>query len=1012
MRKKLMAFLLVAAVMILTCGCWNPGFFGNGRGDDKVRENTESTDNSDLDDNSEQPGDASDSNQQSSEESPDEWNGITYDNGLYVYSHYGWTNVKMGNSPSAIIQGGYLVSDSSNIYYVTDGGKAINYIDMEGTTHEVLRIDDGYIRYLNRYGSVGEEYLYYMICKSCVNGYRGYPQNTCLTIERVNLVNTPVTREVIAEDVTDYGTGFYIRESVLYYNESMYVCDSDPGEIYRQDAIVQINLESMLLTREPGYRLIAVAGDAIYKVAFEYTNTYIQRVYCQCGKYPNELEYDIGYFTNDDLEKLPHTSDGRWSFTVDDRYFYYVDRYEYDTDCIVEFGPNNYAKVLKELDSGEVVTGYYVLNGQLCIEPESDSSITSEKGSLFIPERYQGLYLRYNNGTITWHNYSANPSATPFGMTAPMGILCEGEPEEDDETESGLYYEKTEYSPYDVCRKVTDDEGKIITVRLEFCTRQGLYRDVHEDLFDSWDYYTGSNYYHYDSEGRLVEMSSCDRWSNYFSRNYYEYDSDGCLLTEKCYDGNWTLRSINDYIYDSNGQVTGINQTKYSYKSCYDASDNTTHEVLYKYIVNECDAELNVLRATYFSSANDFLRGVEYEYDAAGREIKRIDYDKHGTVTEETVKEYDSDGNMTERVKRADGTIKRRYEYEYDYGSYYRAKRTSYFSDGRVEYRNEGEYEYVNLYSVTWENGVAKTGPLEAVYKVDCTGEWPHKGCYLTPDGTELEGSPLGSRVENKISESREVEYEEYSYTPYALMPDSLDGYTREFFYELLKEVEEELLRMNESVHGIREDMNLLTIDDTNYVKFDYIMSKDVNIYGEPIINGSAVGVVCKNDIITRYFISDKDSEVLPELVNESIGDLGTGRFGVSERQTEKGLYYVTSYSYIIYEPWDGPDSSSGRVIWVADENGIVVAVDSAWDCYSMGGGSGWYNVYDGKGNIIFESSYTNVDDSIANYYVSEDGRLEVIYDYYMDYETGITPQIEIYYDGNPITGRQMYSSS
>ncbi len=139
----------------------------------------------------------------------------------------------------------------------------------------------------------------------------------------------------------------------------------------------------------------------------------------------------------------------------------------------------------------------------------------------------------------------------------------------------------------------------------------------------------------------------------------------------------------------------------------YDAAGNLIKRVIYNrdgsidcWSEYEYDASGNQNKEVWYNGEGSIVRWNEYEYDAAGNPIKEVTYNRDGSIVCWSEYEYDASGNQTKKVWRGGEII---YEREYDafgnktrevmYGDYASG---GYASGGWglvVEYTYEYEYD-------------------------------------------------------------------------------------------------------------------------------------------------------------------------------------------------------------------------------------------------------------------------------------------------------------------------------
>lgn len=935
MKKRPIVVIAVLIVAILACSCKNLDSMldkmdrkqGEVIGDVKV------PDQSETDTSGKTPLNTNAS------ETPDE------DGDQYGYST-GTINAAMGNTTAAILSGGYFVCNGAELYCVNPEGNGVIRIDYDGNATLLFSMPGCTVKYLNYWGRFITDYLYFMVAD--VTAGDDYPL-TGLTIQRVDVRTEECVPEIVAENVTDYGTGFYIRENTMYYNETV-----GEGTENRVDSLAKMIVDRGTIQRDENTRLIAVSADAYYKDGFECDD--VTGAYCVFTENAERKTYTLGCHSKDGF-LFPRTSDGRWAFSIEGRYFYYIDSVNYPVPCIVKYGIDQYSKTLQLLDTDSKATGVYAMNGTVCIEPESASDITSDEGTLYVLEEYPGVYLRYNKGRITWHNYSDDRSKTPFGMTEAEGVLLQtGSAESEEE----IIYVNTEFSPYDSCSKETDSEGAS-TVRAEKRNKDGL-------LF----------------VGEVYEYSSTGEKSGYEKTEYY-YDAAGNSAGRK----NTLYRYLRDVQNDGKYIFKGLSETEIN------ASGNVTTDTDYdengaitwhgEYTYDDNNFEI-CSKST--GADGEIIRWAEYERDDKGNELKVIYRNADGTVKKWEENEYDANGGLV--------------------------KSTQYFGDGWVDQWLEADLDenektvqlrrYINTYSYVDVKGLNMRNSILNTYETVYDSSWrPIENYVIAPDGTKTELSEpyLPKGIAEAEDSYTEIPCETLKLRSNLEQPASLSQYTREFFELLLHDAEGCFLEESNTKHFRTGSVDICRYDEDNFVAFDYlVMHEDVNSSGNTFI-GLGVGTVCENGIVTRFFVGYATEGLnTQENIKRAEGFDGHGSFRVVSHEIDGHKILSIEYYYTISADEEKYDFRDGTVELLLDEDGVCFVLDNVWVCQTQGGQYEYYRILNESGQVVWDYAGT-VNYALDGRFTAYSTDVEIEYWYCDDfYNLGWTPCVEIRYKG------------
>ncbi len=233
--------------------------------------------------------------------------------------------------------------------------------------------------------------------------------------------------------------------------------------------------------------------------------------------------------------------------------------------------------------------------------------------------------------------------------------------------------------------------------------------------------YTYETYTEYDEAGNRVNQKTLkDGQLIYYTeyaadREAYHvtYDENGELSSDETYEydeyGNRTLYASREYAHDYS--------TVYHYEYQYDDAGRILEQAVTEAVNNEWgsseektatsyryDGAGNMVY-TYCGGEDMFYYWYEYEYDAAGNQLKRSSYNENGGLLEEDVYEYYADG-----ICRSESHLD---------GSY-----TEYDEAGRVILERDGEGERIYRYD-------AMGNPVQELWNGEVVAEYTNVYKYI-----------------------------------------------------------------------------------------------------------------------------------------------------------------------------------------------------------------------------------------------------------------------------------------
>lgn len=263
-----------------------------------------------------------------------------------------------------------------------------------------------------------------------------------------------------------------------------------------------------------------------------------------------------------------------------------------------------------------------------------------------------------------------------------------------------LKLEKPSYSETtDVTEYTYDDEGRLITKRTNnygttnysYIKRSdGTTKHSFEGPFDQ------NGYTIYNKDGKVIEYEEDLDMQN--NGGFFEYDDKGNVIKESTYSAGGH-QSISDdysytYKYDSNGNITykkSIRRNDYDSGFDPESHGTSTNETWFEY-----DSNNNLLHEKSKDSSNNYEKW--YEYDSNNNLIH--EKSKENYNTSEEWYEYDSNNNLIhKKSKNNDGDTSEKW-YEYDSNNnliHEKSKRNDYieekwymyalYSDGKIKYK-------------------------------------------------------------------------------------------------------------------------------------------------------------------------------------------------------------------------------------------------------------------------------------------------------------------------------------
>lgn len=238
-----------------------------------------------------------------------------------------------------------------------------------------------------------------------------------------------------------------------------------------------------------------------------------------------------------------------------------------------------------------------------------------------------------------------------------------------------LKLEKPSYSETTYVTEYTyDDEGRLITERDKYKTVNYSYTKRSDGTTKySYEGGEGHGYEIYNKDGKVIEYEKFDGLVT--EGGAFEYDDKGNVIeaSNASAGGHYIDSSKTSYTYkyDSNGNVTykkGIGRSDYDSGFDPESHGTYTNETWFEY-----DSNNNLLHEKYkYSNGNTSEKW--YEYDSNNNLIHKKSKNNDGDTSEEWY-EYDSNNNLIHKKSKSNDYI---YEDWYMYALY---------SDGKIKYK-------------------------------------------------------------------------------------------------------------------------------------------------------------------------------------------------------------------------------------------------------------------------------------------------------------------------------------
>lgn len=231
------------------------------------------------------------------------------------------------------------------------------------------------------------------------------------------------------------------------------------------------------------------------------------------------------------------------------------------------------------------------------------------------------------------------------------------------------------YGITDVTEYTYDDEGRLITERTKDGTTNysytkrsdGTTKHSFEGPFDQ------NGYTIYNKDGKVIEYKEdLDMQKN---GGFFEYDDKGNVIKKSTYSAGGH-QSISDdysytYKYDSNGNITykkSIRRNDYDSGFDPESHGTSTDETWFEY-----DSNNNLIHEKYKDSSNNYEKW--YEYDSNNNLIHEKYKNNDGTTFEEWY-EYDSNNNLIHKKSKSSSDYISEEWYMY-----------ALYSDGKIKYK-------------------------------------------------------------------------------------------------------------------------------------------------------------------------------------------------------------------------------------------------------------------------------------------------------------------------------------
>lgn len=161
----------------------------------------------------------------------------------------------------------------------------------------------------------------------------------------------------------------------------------------------------------------------------------------------------------------------------------------------------------------------------------------------------------------------------------------------------------------------------------------------------------------FNTHGDVAEMIARNHMEEQIRKEVFFYDENNKLVKKITYDSENLLWGTSKYLYDNRGQISSIHS--------YGRDGSLSGKTVYDYF---CDGKIKQKKEIEYWGINTPLSTQIYEYDHNGNETKHSYYDMDGTLACEHsyVILYDSNNNITERIKVEDGVYNGGWLYKYD----------------------------------------------------------------------------------------------------------------------------------------------------------------------------------------------------------------------------------------------------------------------------------------------------------------------------------------------------------
>ena len=217
--------------------------------------------------------------------------------------------------------------------------------------------------------------------------------------------------------------------------------------------------------------------------------------------------------------------------------------------------------------------------------------------------------------------------------------------------------------------------------------------------------------YQTDAEGRVTEERVLNSSGSLRERITKSFNAAGQCVREACYDGDGNIEKSTEWDYDAAGNKT--KEIRYGVRGriteWYEWEyDDQGREI--RYSERDRDGTVGGWREFRYNDAGLLIRtedhaaiyagavsaSCEYEYDSAGRQTKKTNYDEFGERSEWEERQYDAAGRETEVSLFYSGweSPRRRTVSVYEDGNLIRVMKYESNQDGEQELDSWEEYEY------------------------------------------------------------------------------------------------------------------------------------------------------------------------------------------------------------------------------------------------------------------------------------------------------------------------------